>query len=37
MKKQNIIRTIGKVVCYTIIGAAGVLILVDTLKNGANI
>jgi hypothetical protein len=37
MKNQNILTAIGKVVCYTIIGAAGVLILVDTLKNGANI
>jgi transcriptional/translational regulatory protein YebC/TACO1 len=37
MKDQKTIEIIVKAVCYTIIGAAGVLILVDTLTNGANI
>lgn len=37
MKDQRIIEIIVKAVCYTIIGAAGIIIIVDTLKNGANI
>jgi hypothetical protein len=37
MKNRNTITTIGKVVCYTIIGVMGVIIIVDTLTNGANI
>jgi hypothetical protein len=37
MKNQKTIEIIVKTVCYTIIGAAGIIVIVDTLANGANI
>ena len=37
MKNKKTIEIIVKAVCYIAIGVAGVIIVVNTLTNGANI